>query len=264
MNTLRALIALALHLLLASAAVAQTDRLYASSIIFTNSLHSIQGGAVLNSVTRSGLDEAGLAVWGDVRTTGRAGGTGGLYDLSLAYQGVPYAFTGQPVRGDGTSDGTYNYAFSYPQRDLYRYDRNWQNPVVVCTLPMPNNMGITYDTSTGLFWGQTATGADQIFSFDATGAVHSSFPTQGAAPFQDGLAYEPSTDTLWTISEGFNQDPYLTQYTKSGAMLQQFQIPGFTDRSIRGLEFDLSVVPAPSSLALIAAGSLVAARRRRG
>lgn len=103
----------------------------------------------------------------------------------------------------------------------------------------------------------------RVYKFDATGAFVSSFV---AAPPNNlsGLAYDATTDTVWvTTGQG---DDMLRQFDQRGNQLTAF--PSSTP-SMFGLDFinpqNLTAVPEPASVSLLALGSigLLATRRRR-
>lgn len=94
-----------------------------------------------------------IAVSGDIRTTGYASGeTGALYNLSGVYQGTNYSLPSTPdTFSDGTTDGTYNYAVSWYNGDVYRFSRTWTNPTRLFTAGKAEG-GITYDSSNNSLW----------------------------------------------------------------------------------------------------------------
>lgn len=75
--------------------------------------------------------------------------------------------------------------------------------------------------------------------------------------FEAALAYEASTNTLWTAQNSGN---IIRQYALDGTPLQTITVAGLGNfGNIWGGEMQ---IPAPGSLALVAAGGLMFRRRR--
>ncbi len=73
-----------------------------------------------------------------------------------------------------------------------------------------------------------------------------------------GLAYEQSTDTFW----GWNRAAAnLVQFSRTGEILQDFNVPGMPLDV--GLSGEMRIVPEPGSVAIMAVGCLATVTRRR-
>lgn len=231
-------------------------------------------GAIVNSWSNAAPQRTfPIAVWGDVRNTGYgAGETGGLYDLNGVYQGVNYALPGGlPSLVDGTSDGSYNYAVSYNNGNVYRFDRDWTNPVTFFSTGLPGIGGISYNPLDGTFW-VSMDRASGIRHYAADGTLLGSFATVGNLDWN--LAFDPTTGSMWIsqMSPGTGSTLYYN-YAQDGTLLGQLNVAGVDATSFLSGEFDLSgfsedmgQVPVPAALLLMVAGlaGLGISRRRIG
>ena len=246
-----------------TSALAQTDVLYVTDPFSTNQLNRFQGGSTLSQtgMVSGYADESALAVAGDVRTMAY-GGLGSIqgyqYDLSGSYLGTTYAWNGPGSWYDGTTDGTKNYSVAVSSGDVYSFDRDWQSPTYLFTTESSGGFGITYDGKNKSLW-VTNTSTGFIQEYDFAGGLLSSFSIGGSGVgAYAGLAWEPSTDTLWLAGGGYS--PY-EQYSKTGTLLDTVSPSGLSGPvGFYGAEFD---IPAPGSLALLGLGGFAAARRRR-
>jgi hypothetical protein len=197
-----------------------------------NEVVVIQGANVINSwVTHTapraypttlldpcleGGAESALAVGSSIRTIGAVnyqfGGNpaGGEYTVAGVYTGTDFA---NPLTGlaaseallDGTRDAMHNYAIG-GMGSIYSFDLNWQNPVLLFTLPPSPTAwtGIAYDRTNNSLWVAPSSHAEiQDFSLD--GVLLSSFtlvfpPGTRGAP--SGLALDPADQSLWTYFGG--------------------------------------------------------------
>ena len=93
---------------------------------------------------------------------------------------------------------------------------------------------------------------NNIYQYSLGGDLLSQFAHRSG---RGSLAWEPSTDTLWYIT---NRSDSIDQYSKDGAFLQNVTVAGLRSNNW-GAEF---VLPEPASAMLLAFGSLVMLRRR--
>jgi len=143
---------------------------------------------------------------------------------------------------DGAADGAYNYTIDDENGDVYRYNADWSgNPAYVftaaCTSWCP---GITYDPVNQSFWTVDGT---NINEYSASGDFRGSF-AHNAEP--GGLAYEPSTDTLWLVDNNGNT---LRQYSKAGTLLDTVTTTSNYADNVWGAEFQAQTLvskPVPT------------------
>ncbi len=246
----------ALALLLGSAAQARAGKLYLDDgdrrIMYEVDTAT---ATVVNSWTAAVASRSyPIAVSGDIRTTGYASGeTGALYNLSGVYQGTNYSLPSTPdTFSDGTTDGTYNYAVSWYNGDVYRFSRTWTNPTRLFTAGKAEG-GITYDSSNNSLW-LSADRASGISDWTLAGTLLTSFNTP-----QDGiqdwdLALDPADGTLWIGTESTTS---LYHYAKNGSYLGMETVSGLNKASFFfSGEFNLAPTPEPSTLALLGVGAV--------
>lgn len=161
---------------------------------------------------------------------------------------------------DGTTDGTqYNYGITCcaTTNVVVRADLHWQGSTALFNLPgNQSGWGIAYDTTTNHLY--VSLGDRSVREFDLAGNQINSF-TPGAGPLA-GLAYEPSTDTLWGKLNGGGT---LYQYSKTGTLLNTVVVPGFSPNNDYGGEMGLAgaggaAVPALSWAGVVLLGALIA------
>jgi len=221
-----------------------------------------------------------LAVNGSVRTLGLSSPyVGNEYFLNLFPTGqssYPFpAALGSDSVYDGTTDGTFNYAWNLTRGAAYKFNLDWTGATLLFTLgnASGNRLGITYDASNNSLWLSGYDGAvgTLISNYSLNGALLSSFNIDHD---QNGfLALDPADGTLW-LSRIDRDGPGLVlgQYARSvagsfGATQTLLQGQVYRGQAVDafGGEFQYtdSVVPEPSSLALLAFGSLALFSFRR-
>ncbi|MHC4416114.1 MAG: hypothetical protein ACYS0G_12605 [Planctomycetota bacterium] len=176
-----------------------------------------------------------LAVVETARVYNRGAGAkdpGIEYQLDGTPTGTTYPWapgpTGQLL--DGGTDGTSrNFAAEFAGgMGVWRYDRNWANPVQLFTRNV-SIIGVTFDLINGRLWISLDGGNIQQVANDGT--VISEFdPGPGR---WGALAWEPETDTLWAHLNSTNT---LRQWAKDGTLLQEVAVAGLSG-NIWGGEF---------------------------
>ncbi len=235
MNLVRrcTMVALAAAALVAGPAQAQTDPLYMSDGDGRRIL-VIQGGAVVSSFPASPQQRAfPIAVVDTVRTTGYATNeTGGEYALDGTPTGATYPLMQGNIMSDGSTDGVdYNYGISFTGQ-VWRYDRDWNNGVMLFDAGGDGRKaGIAYDPTDGTLW-LSADRAAGIFHYDTDGNLLGQFDTQPNLDWN--LALEPSSGTLWVSSYRTSD---LHNYAKDGTYLGSTNVPGMTASSFFSGEF---------------------------
>ena len=160
---------------------------------------------------------------------------------------------------DGTTDGaTANYAVYVGDGNVYKFDRSWQSYTPIFSTIGGGEAGISFDAAAGTLWtAEPGSGSSSTLrNYDLSGTALSSFPSSGPDN-QFYLAYDRADDTLWTVTTSTG---WFSQYSKAGSLLQQFQVPGFSEPNVRGAEFQ---IPAPGAAPALALSSLLGTRRRR-
>jgi hypothetical protein len=224
-------------------------------------LQVAQSGAVVTSwSTASTLYP--LAVTNTVKVYNRgsgATGNGFEYTLSGTPTGVTFPWQGGPtgeLLDGGTDAFAHNYASEWTGGNgIWQYTLNWTTPVKLFTAPV-SPIGITYDRNAGSLWISLDGG--NIQQVTNTGTVLSQF---NPGPGRWGaLAWEPATDTLWAHSNGSG---ILRQWTKTGTLLQQANIPALSS-NIWGGEFSVNI-PEPTVLtsAIVGVLLLIGVRQKR-
>jgi hypothetical protein len=137
---------------------------------------------------------------------------------------------------DGATDGTYNYTVEsfVSSGDVYRFNSDWSGGEALFTVTGTDIVGITYDSMNGTLW---ISDRNNIYEYSLAGDLLGQFAHTGG---RGSLAYEPTTDTLWYVSNG-NVD--LFQYSKAGDLLDTLD-PGLSANAW-GAEFvsDAELVP---------------------
>lgn len=245
-------VAVVCGLALSSAAIAQTDTLYVTNGDSAR-LAIVQGGNLI-AVTETHVRAYPLAV----RDTIWIGDFNGNQPNSIEYDlnglptgnAVPYT----PVRavdGGASSDTNYQLGNAFTTNaTVYSADADWQNESPIFNVSGQDLVGITFDGVLDTLW---VSDQNNIYQYSLGGALLSQFAHISG---RGSLAWEPSTDTLWYITNGSNS---IDQYAKDGTHLQNVVVTGLASNNW-GAEFS---IPEPASAMLLAFGSLVMLRRRR-
>lgn len=246
--------AMAVVLALSGSAMAQSSVYYV-----TNGdqqvVCAVQNGVEINRWS-TGLYSYPIAVSnGQVRVCDGQGygAQGQAYDLNGNSQGALQQRAQGSFMLDSTSDGKYNYYWG--DGTIYRTDLDWGNVTPLFSANGFSFGGITWDGKNNTLW--TTDYYNSCYQYDFSGNLVSSFAVgQG----DEGLAWEPATDTLWMYTQGSNQ---FRQYDKSGNLLQTVPWNNPFGDNVIGGEFETTAIPAPGAAALLGVGGLMASRRRR-
>lgn len=204
-----------------------------------------------NSVVRSwsiapgSYAQLAIVVNGDVKTYSHySSGAGAQYSLDGVATGTLYPNQVGQYPHDGTTDGTYNYAFFYGMNKLYRFGLDWSNPELVFSLSGTSRLGVTYDPTDDTFW-LCGWGNSLVEHYTKTGQFLGSFSTDS---YTGSLALDHADGTLW-LSVGASDT--LKQYSKTGTLLSTLTISGLGP--VYGGEFNFALVgiPEPSSIFLL-------------
>ncbi len=261
----RPLCALALTACVGSAALAQSSELYMFQFDSgAGQFKVFQNGNVQRTWNGHGLTtpgrEYGIAVADDVRSIDYFGSSkGAQYSLTGTQSGVTYAHGLSSFAAiDGTTDGaTSNWAGNYFGNEIYRWDRDWANPVLAFNVEGTSVSGITYDVGNSSLWIFVA-GSGVIGQYDLGGKLISSFQVSTNST-DNMLAYEPATQTIWMKPRSSAE---IRQYSRSGDLLQTV---GLADSNLNtlGMEFSITGIPTPGALSLLGLGGMALGRRRR-
>jgi len=217
---------------------------------------------------QSSRREYPIAVNGSIVTAGPQSGEqpGGVYSLTGTYEKAAGTWTlgSQYNFWDGTTDGTYNYAFNYGNGGVYRFEKDWSGGSLLFEFGSGSQyLGITYDATDKTLW-VSGWSSNSVVHLKMDGSTLGSFTAGAFSGSLTALALDPADNTLWMGSQG-NRGVF-AQYTKAGTLVGTHSF-GFSDNVLGG-EFDFSVIPEPSVTALLSAGAALAGlrsllRRRR-
>ena len=215
-----------------STAYAQTDTLYVTD--GDSARMAIVQGGTLQSVATTHVRGYPIAVRNTIWIGDYNGGQPNSieYDLSGIPTGNAVLYTPH-FAVDGGVNGNKNYelgdAFS-TSATVYVADADWQNETPMFTVSGSDLVGITFDTVNGTIWI-----SDQsfIYEYNLAGNLVSQFAHSSG---RGCIAYEPSSDTIWYVT---NSSDTITQYSKTGQVMQTLQISGLTSNNW-GAEFAVS------------------------
>ncbi len=152
---------------------------------------------------------------------------GAEYTLGRTPTGVIYDYPSTVVMDlpDGTTDRRWNYAGGYFDGTVYRFTRQWTDPVALFTTDLYLG-GIAYDRDTDSLWVldsradfESGLGVVRNYAFDGT--LISQFVVRGGStPQPIGLAYDARTDTLWISRVRDTDSPIVLEtYSTDGQWL---------------------------------------------
>ena len=129
---------------------------------------------------------------------------------------------------DGAADGTYNYTVEsfVNSAGVYRFGSDWTGGEFMFTVTGNGIVGITFDPVNGSLW---ISDQANVYEYDLTGQLLGQFAHTGS---WGSLAYEPTTDTLWYVS---NSSDLLRQYAKDGTLLDT--VSSGVTQNVWGAEF---------------------------
>jgi hypothetical protein len=169
-----------------------------------------------------------MAVEETIRTLGnRPEFIGAEYTLGRQPTGLTYEYPTTVTMDfpDGTTDGQANYAGGYFDGVVYRFTRDWKDPVALFSTGIFLG-GIAYDANTDTLWVLDSRagfegGLGEIRNYTKDGTVLSSFAVRGGStPQPFGLAYDAKDDSLWiSRNVGFDTPVTLEKYSTGGEYL---------------------------------------------
>lgn len=171
------------------------------------------------------VNAPGMAIDRTIRTVPlRPGETGAEYTLEGVPTGTTYSYPDTIYMDipEATTDGSFNYAGGYFDGTVYRFTRDWTDPVALFSTGLYLG-GLAYDSHTDTLWvldsrADFEGGLGEIRNYTLDGTMLSSFFVRGGATAQPfGLAYDAAGHTLWiSRNVGFDQPLTLEQYTTKG------------------------------------------------
>jgi hypothetical protein len=223
----------------------------------------VQGNSIINSWPQFHTENQGeyaIAVAGFVRTLGngyQGGHPGSEYTLAGVYTGRDFLY---PVSGasffDGTTDGSHNFSVDFDTGDVFQFDTNWANPVLLFSVSSAH-LGITYDPTNNSLWISEYIGSD-VENYTLAGELLSSFPTSVGAI--TSLALDPADNMLWMGSQATKGTFY--QYSKAGLQFDTVTYHDLLSQNTLGGEFNFNV-PEPCGILTCLFGCLIAIAYRR-
>lgn len=169
-----------------------------------------------------------MAVRNTIRTLGaRPEFVGAEYSLGRQPTGVtyPYPTTVTMDLPDGTTDCRHNYAGGYFDGTVYRFTRDWEDPVALFSTGLYVG-GIAYDADTRTLWvldsrADFEEGTGVVRNYRMDGTLLSEFVVKGGpTPQSLGLAYDAKDDSLWISRNlGFDTPLTLEKYATDGTYL---------------------------------------------
>jgi hypothetical protein len=164
------------------------------------------------------------------------------YDLAGTPTGNSSSVTS--LRGtDGAVNGNVTYTLApafNATANVYQCDSNFGNPVSLFTVPGTDLVGITFDTVGGNLW---ISDSITIYQYNLSGTLISSFAHAGS---RGCLAYDPTTDTLWYVSNNSNE---IRQYSKAGSLMQTMTVTGLSANNW-GAEFASGPYTPPATASI--------------
>ena len=206
----------------------------------------IQGNSIVRSWATAASGEIAIAVTDKVRTAGHYNGYNGAeYTLNGTFTGTTFNSTNyNGTFHDGTTDGQYNYATSWSNGQIWRYDLNWANGQMLFDTDKPL-LGITYDPTNDSFWS-TGWGDGMVYNYNRSGQLLRSFATNDGNAYHVSLALDHADGTLW-MSQSYETKTFI-QFSKTGTYLSSATYSGLSGYTW-GAEFSLNV-PEPGTVVL--------------
>jgi hypothetical protein len=224
----------------ADRALAQTDSYYVTDGDEQRGVR-MQGGAIDLQWTLTD-NQYPLAITDTIKIYGTYDfNTGAEYDLDGNPTGVTYPFVGGAGAFlDATTDGqSRNWACSFSDSGIWQYTQDWDSPTLAFSVPsLPE--GVAYDPTSDHLWvaRSQAAGASQnlIEEYTTAGQLVSSFVYDADQSNRlGGLAWEPSSGTLWGFYNGQNT---VVQFSEAGDLLQSIEVQGLASNNWGG-EFSM-------------------------
>jgi hypothetical protein len=223
-------------------------------------------GYTVKNYASGAQSEYPVAVNGSIYTAGGRSfdQPGSVYDLAGNFLRAGGAWTLGTTDSfwDGTTDGTFNYAYNFGQGGVYRFNSDWSGGTLLFAFGNASEyLGITYDPTDNTLW-VSGWSNNTVVNLSMTGTILGSFTATNFTNSLTSLALDHADGTLWMGSQ--NSQGVFAQYTKTGTLLGTVNF-GFSSNNTLGGEFNFQIVPEPSAFALLGAGLLllIATRRRQ-